>query len=137
MNSNGLYILKDGKSEDYTFDDGNTILCGVPGAFTPGCTNRHLPGFANNMDKLKGYKVVFMAVNDSYVMNEWNKLYGHPDIESVSDPLAIFSKGIGEDIDYGETFGIRWHRFALLIQDGEIVKKFKDPFIDGVLSEIC
>ena len=68
LETKGLYILKDGDYVPYTLPQGKVILCGVPGAFTPGCTKRHLPGFAKNLDKLDA-KVVFVAVNDSSVMN--------------------------------------------------------------------
>jgi len=54
----------------------------------------------------------------------------------VSDPLAVFSKRIKEDVDWGETFGVRCNRFAYLIENGELTKKFNDPFIEGVLEEL-
>jgi 2-Cys peroxiredoxin 5 len=119
--------------------DRKMIICGVPGAFTPGCTNHHLPGFAKGLDLLKPYgikKVIFFAVNDAMVMDAWNNIHGHPDIAAVSDPLAVFSKSIGEDVDFGESFGIRCNRCAYLIEDGELIHKFKDPFFDGVLEEL-
>ena len=114
-------------------------MCGVPGAFTPGCTNHHLPGFAENLDKLKELgieKVIFFAVNDAMVMDKWNELYGHPNIAAISDPLAVFSKSIGEDMDFGESFGVRCNRCAYLVENGELVHKFKDPFADGVIKEL-
>ena len=53
LETKGLYILKDDDYVPYNLPMGKVILCGVPGAFTPGCTKRHLPGFAKNLDKLK------------------------------------------------------------------------------------
>lgn len=132
LETKGLYILKDDDYVPYTLPQGKVILCGVPGAFTPGCTKRHLPGFAKNLDKLDA-KVVFVAVNDPSVMHEWNVLHGHPDIDAVADPLAVFSKSIGKDIDFGDYMGIRCKRYAMLIEDGEMVKEYDDPFIEGVL----
>jgi len=132
ISNNGLYILADGDYVKYDIPTGKVIICGVPGAFTPGCTNRHLPGFANNLDKLAA-KVIFVAVNDPSVMHEWNTLHGHPDIDAVADPLAVFSKSIGKDIDFGESMGIRCKRFAMLLQDGKFVKFYDDPFVEGVL----
>jgi len=132
ISNNGLYILADGNYVKYDIPTGKVIICGVPGAFTPGCTNRHLPGFANNLDKLAA-KVIFVAVNDPSVMHEWNTLHGHPDIDAVADPLAVFSKSIGKDIDFGESMGIRCKRFAMLLQDGKFVKFYDDPFVEGVL----
>ena len=134
INNKGLYILKDGDYVPYEIPMGKVIMCGVPGAFTPGCTKRHLPGFANNLDKLD-CKVIFIGVNDPSVMHEWNTIHGHKDIDAVADPLAVFSKSIGKDVDYGETMGIRCKRFAILLQDGEFVKEFKDPFVEGALND--
>ena len=134
INNKGLYILKDGDYAGYELPMGKVIVCGVPGAFTPGCTKRHLPGFASNLDTL-GCKVVFVSVNDPSVMHEWNVLHGHKDIDAVADPLAVFSKSIGKDIDYGSTMGIRCKRFAILLQDGVFVKEYDDPFVEGALND--
>ena len=134
INNKGLYIFKDNDYKPYEIPQGKVILCGVPGAFTSGCTNKHLPGYANNLEKL-GCKVVFVGVNDPSVMDAWNNLHGHKDIDAVEDPLAVFSKSIGKDVDYGETMGIRCKRFAILLQDGEFVKEFKDPFVEGALND--
>ena len=133
INNNGLCILNDGDYVPYKIPQGKVILCGVPGAFTPGCTKRHLPGFAKNLDKLDA-KIVFVAVNDPSVMHEWNVLFGHPNIDAVADPLAVFSKSIGKDIDFGDYMGIRCNRYAMLLQDGEFVKFYDDPFVEGVLE---
>lgn len=132
ISNNGLYILKDNDYVPYEIPSGKVILCGVPGAFTPGCTKRHLPGFAENLDNLDA-KVVFVSVNDPSVMHAWNELHGHPDIDAVADPLAVFSKSIGKDIDFGDSMGIRCKRYAMLLQDGNFVKFYEDPFVEGVL----
>ena len=131
INNKGLWILHEGDYVPYEIPQGKVILCGAPGAFTPGC-NKHLPGFADNLDKLDA-KVVFVAVHDPSVMHEWNVRYGHQDIDAVADPLAVFTKSIGKDIDFGEYMGIRCKRFAMLLQDGKFVKFYDDPFIGGVL----
>lgn len=139
MDTTGLFILKDKNIVPYKIQEKKVILCGVPGAFTPGCTNRHLPGFVDNLGKLKEKgieKVVFMAVNDAFVMDEWNKLYGDKQIDAVSDPIAEFSTRMNEKVDWGKQFGVRCNRFAYLIEDGQIVKKFDDPFIEGVMKEL-
>jgi len=139
MDTTGLFILKDKNIVPYEIKEKKVILCGVPGAFTPGCTNRHLPGFVDNLGKLKEKgieKVIFMAVNDAFVMDEWNKLYGDKQIDAVSDPIAEFSTRMNEKVDWGKQFGVRCNRFAYLIEDGQIVKKFDDPFIEGVMKEL-
>lgn len=136
LDTTGLFDID---FQPYKFNQGKIILCGVPGAFTPGCTNKHLPGFVDNLDNLKKLgidEIIFMAVNDGCVMHAWNTHNGHPDITVLADPLAVFTKSIGMDHDYGETMGIRCRRFALLIEDGKIVKEFKSPFVDGVMAEL-
>ena len=110
ISNKGLYVLSNDDYVPYKIPMGKVIICGVPGAFTPGCTKRHLPGFAKNLDKLDA-KVVFVAVNDPSVMHAWNVLYGHPHIDVVADPLAVFSKSIGKDIDFGDYMGTRCKRY--------------------------
>ena len=139
MDTTGLFILKDKNIVPYEIKEKKVILCGVDGAFAPGCTNRHLPGFVDNLGKLKEKgieKVIFMAVNDAFVMDEWNKLYGDKQIDAVSDPIAEFTTRMNEKVDWGKQFGVRCNRFAYLIEDGQIVKKFDDPFIEGVMKEL-
>ena len=140
IDSKGLYILKDNKVVPYNINDKlKIILCGIPGAFTNTCTNKHLPGFAEKLDKLKLFgvdKVIFVSVNDAYVMDVWNKQHGHSEIDSVSDPLAVFTKNLKKDVDWGDSFGVRSERYALLIENGSITKEFEDPFIDGVLYKL-
>lgn len=137
LNCNGLFMLSGDDVQPWQVSDEKTVLCGVPGAYTPGC-NKHLPGFAKNMDKLKliGIKnVVFMSVMDAFVLEAWNLQYGNPEIQMVSDPLAVFSKSINKDVDFGETFGIRCKRFALLIENGVIIKEYYNPWIEGVIED--
>ncbi len=139
MDTTGLFILKDKNIVPYEIKEKKVILCGVPGAFTPGCTNRHLPGFVDRLGELKEKgidKVIFMSVNDAFVMDEWNKLHGDKQIDAVSDPIAEFTTRMNEKVDWGKQFGVRCNRFAYLIEDGQIVKKFDDPFIEGVMKEL-
>tara|TARA_B100001057_G_scaffold245487_1_gene245818 strand:- start:6081 stop:6503 length:423 start_codon:yes stop_codon:yes gene_type:complete len=140
MEISALYYLKDGYIKPYEIDKNKKIIiCGIPGAFTGDCTFKHLPGFVNNLQYLKDKgidKVIFVGVNDAYVMHEWNNLHGHKDIDSVSDPIANFAKSIEKDIDWGPSFGVRSHRYAYLIENGEIVKEFLDPLIEGVKKEL-
>ena len=57
INTQGLFILKDDDIAPYDINDSKIILCGVPGAFTPGCTKKHLPGFAKRLDELKKHGI--------------------------------------------------------------------------------
>ena len=138
LDNGGLYIYKDNDFVSYEFKK-RVVLCGVPGAFTPGCTHKHLRGFKEKIEELENVgidKVVFMSVTDPCVMDEWNKIYGHEKIDAVADPLAVFTKQMGFEHDYGKTMGIRCHRFAILIDNGELIKEFKSPYIEGVLGEL-
>ena len=71
MDTTGLFILKDKNIVPYEIKEKKVILCGVPGAFTPGCTNRHLPGFVDNLGKLKEKgieKVIFMDLSMTHLL---------------------------------------------------------------------
>ena len=139
LNCKGLYAFKEGIIKPFELDNRKSIMCGIPGAFTEGCTKKHLPGFARNLNVLKEKgieKVYFVGNNDVYVMNEWNMQHGNPEITTISDPLAVFTKSMKKDENWGDSFGTRMSRFALLIENGEVVKEFKNPFIEGVLEEL-
>lgn len=137
VDTTGLF---DTNFEPFQFDPNKRyVMCGVPGAFTPGCTEKHLPGFVENLDELKKLgidQVIFMAVNDGCVMEAWNKHHGHPDIQMLADPMAVFTHHIGMQHDFGESMGVRCRRFAVLVENGEIVKEFKSPFYHGVMAEL-
>ena len=104
------------------------ILFGVPGAFTPTCSAKHLPSFVNSMDKVikKGIiKVICISVNDPYVMDAWGKSYNaHGKITMLGDSRGEFTKSIGAEIDlkFVKGLGIRSGRYTMLI-DGGILKK--------------
>lgn len=134
IDDTGLYILDNNNYIPYVIPHGKVIICGVPGAFTPTCTERHLRGFADNLDRL-AYKIIFISVNDPSVMHEWNRLYGHKDIDPVADPLAIFTKSIGQEIDLGESIGIRSKRYTMIVKDKKLIKYYENPFIEGVIDD--
>ena len=104
-----------------------TILFGLPGAFTPTCSQKHLPGFINASQKLKekGIKNVFcISVNDPFVMNAWGK---ENNVESkilmMGDPFLKFTKAIGADVDKSARgLGIRSNRYAMLVDDMKVIK---------------
>ena len=94
--------------------DKNVVLVGVPGAFTPTCHAQHLPGYIKNIDEFtqKGYSVIFMSVNDPFVMNAWGKENNVGDkILMMGDPFLNFTKAIGAEVDKsGRGLGIRSNR---------------------------
>lgn len=110
---------------DQLFGGKRVVLFSVPGAFTPTCDARHLPGFVQHAPdfKAKGVDTVAcMAVNDVFVMNAWAKDSGGADkIEFLSDGNADFAKAIGLTLD-GSGFGLgtRLQRFAMVVKDGVV-----------------
>lgn len=112
--------------------DKKVVLFAVPGAFTPGCSVRHLPGYITALEEIKGKKVDVVAVlafNDAWVMSAWGKANGIKDeILFLSDPETKFSKSIGWNL------GERTARYALIIDHGKIVYAEKEPGRDVTVS---
>jgi len=101
------------------------VVFSVPGAFTPTCSAKHLPGFIHHADKFfdKGVdRIVCMAVNDAFVMKEWGDQAGVGNkIMMLADGNADFTKALGLELDgSGFGMGIRSQRFALVINDGKV-----------------
>ena len=110
------------------FDDRKTVLFAVPGAFTPTCSEKHLPGFIARFDdfRSRGIEVVCMAVNDPFVMQAWGKSLDAPDgPQLVSDGNADLPRALGLEMDAsGYGMGIRARRFALYAEDGVVRQLF-------------
>eukprot|EP00043_Microstomoeca_roanoka_P017205 m.178857 g.178857 ORF g.178857 m.178857 type:complete len:184 (+) comp16598_c2_seq1:4641-5192(+) len=101
------------------------ILFGVPGAFTPGCSKTHLPGYVEKFDQLKskGVDVIAcMAVNDPFVMEAWGQKHGaNGKIRMLADTRADLTKALGVEMDATPALGnVRCRRFALIIEDNVI-----------------
>ncbi|GHC31513.1 peroxiredoxin [Aidingimonas halophila] len=100
------------------------VLFAVPGAFTPGCSNTHMPGFVINADKIFGKSVdtiACMAVNDAFVMDAWQKDQNARAFTMLADGNAEFARALGTDMDAsGGGMGTRSKRFALIANDGVI-----------------
>ncbi|GGB97989.1 peroxiredoxin [Marinobacterium zhoushanense] len=100
------------------------VLFAVPGAFTPGCTLTHLPGFVVNADKIKAKgvdSIVCTAVNDAFVMDAWGKSQNADEIIMAADGSAEFAKAIGLELDLTEGgLGIRSKRYAMIVNDCKV-----------------
>ncbi len=112
-------------STDDLFKGKKAVLFAVPGAFTPTCSNQHLPGFLHHAAdfKSKGVDVVACtAVNDVFVMDAWAKASGAKGtIAFLADGNGDFAKAVGLDLDgSGIGFGIRSKRYAMLIDNGAV-----------------
>jgi peroxiredoxin (alkyl hydroperoxide reductase subunit C) len=112
-------------STEELFGGKTVVLFGVPGAFTPTCSAKHLPGFVTQYDalKAKGADVVAcMAVNDAFVMAAWGKDQGVGDkVVMLADGSADFTRKLGLELDLtARGLGVRSQRFALIAKDGKV-----------------
>src|ERR1700680_2949276 len=112
-------------STDDIFKGKKVVLFAVPGAFTPTCSAKHMPGFVQNADALKAKGVdtiACIAVNDAFVMGAWGKEQGTGDkVTMLADGAAAFAKAIGLELDLN-TRGMGWRsqRYALIAEDGKV-----------------
>jgi peroxiredoxin len=116
------------KTTDEVFKGKKVALFAVPGAFTPTCSNIHVPSFLNNVGafKSKGVDTIAVtAVNDVFVMEEWKKATGSGGkIDFLADGNGDFAKAIDMTMDgSGGGLGTRSRRYSMLVEDG-VVKQF-------------
>ncbi|WP_293851396.1 peroxiredoxin [Steroidobacter sp.] len=121
-------ITKDGpqkvNAEEF-FKGRKVVLFSVPGAFTPTCDAKHLPGFVEKASELRGKGVdaiACIAVNDAFVMKAWGKSQNTDGkVDMLADGNADYTKALGLDMDAsGYGMGIRGQRFALVVDDGVV-----------------
>lgn len=110
------------------FSNKKVVLFAVPGAFTPTCSEKHLPGFVEHFDAFRerGIEVACMAVNDPFVMQAWGESQHVPDgLMMLSDGNGDFARALGLEMD-GTAFGMgmRSRRFALYAEDGVVKQLF-------------
>ena len=106
------------------FDGKKVVFFAVPGAFTPGCSMTHLPGYVANADKIKANgvdSIVCMSVNDAFVMGAWGKAQNAEEIIMLADGNGDFTDKIGLQLD-GRGFGLgtRSQRFAMIVENGTV-----------------
>ncbi|MFL6586915.1 MAG: peroxiredoxin [Luteimonas sp.] len=110
------------------FTGKQVVLFAVPGAFTPTCSEHHLPSFVEHFEtfRKRGIDVICIAVNDPFVMQAWGESVGVPDgLQMVSDGNGDLVKAMGLEMDasaYG--MGLRAKRFALYADDGVVKQLF-------------
>ena len=122
------HMTADGPAEITTeevFSGKTVILFALPGAFTPTCSAKHLPGYLQHVDAIKAKGVdaiACLSVNDAFVMDAWAKDQGVGDrVLMLADGLAAFTKAVGLDLDLSERgLGLRSKRYALRVEDGVV-----------------
>ncbi len=121
MDKDGMQTL----STDDIFKGKKVVLFALPGAFTPTCSAKHLPGFITNAGAIKGKGVdtiACLSVNDAFVMDAWGKAQNAGDnVLMLADGNADFSKAVGLTMDgTGYGMGIRASRYAMVVDDGVV-----------------
>lgn len=145
-----LNYLKDGVqavNSTELFARKKLLLFAVPGAFTPTCSAKHLPGFVDRFGDFRhrGIEVACLAVNDAFVMDAWAKNQDVPaDLHMLADGNGEFTRALGLELDAtGFGMGRRCKRFALYAEDGVVKKlwveapgEFKVSSAEHVLAEL-
>lgn len=122
------HLTADGMQEittDSLFKGKKTVLFSVPGAFTPTCSAKHLPGFVEQADALKAKgveEIVCTAVNDPFVMRAWGEKHGvEGKVTMLPDGMALLATALGLTQELsGPQLGVRGQRFALVAEDGVV-----------------
>ena len=144
-------MTKDGPANvttDELFKGKTVVLFSVPGAFTPTCDAKHLPGFVQLADQIRAKGVdtiACMAVNDVFVMNAWGKASGVGDkVVMLADGNGDYARALGLELDgKGYGMGMRGQRFAIIVRDGvasrvevEAPGQFKVSAAESILTHL-
>ncbi|MBW2268028.1 MAG: peroxiredoxin [Deltaproteobacteria bacterium] len=133
---------------DELFGGKKVVLFAVPGAFTPTCSNQHLPGFIAQAAEIRAKGVddiICISVNDAFVMDAWGKEHGAGDkVRMIADGNGDLSKALGLDFDgSGIGFGLRCQRFAAIVENGVVSKlaveapmKFEVSSAEAILTAL-
>ena len=105
------------------FDSKKVVVFALPGAFTPTCSQAHLPGFVVNADEFKKKGVdtiICLSVNDAFVMEAWGKDQNASEIMMLADGGAEFTRAIGLDMETATFGGVRSQRYAMVVDNGVV-----------------
>ncbi|MBF0130047.1 MAG: peroxiredoxin [Alphaproteobacteria bacterium] len=118
-------------TREQVFGGKRVVLFGVPGAFTPTCSARHLPGYVDHLREFKDRgvdTVACLAVNDPFVLDAWSHATQAQGILMLADGSAAFTIKLGLDVDASaHAMGIRSKRFAMVVEDGTVSRLFIEP----------
>ncbi len=119
------------------FEGKKVVLFAVPGAFTPTCSNAHLPEFITLADKIKakGVDAIYcVSVNDAFVMKAWGDSQNAQEITMLGDGDGSFTKSLGLDKDTASFGGIRSTRYAMIIENALVTGLFVEQDKEFVVS---
>jgi len=124
-------------TSDELFSGKKTVVFAVPGAFTPACSAKHLPGFIEKSDaiKAKGVDIIAcLSVNDVFVMGAWSKDQGADGkVKLLADGNADYVKALGLQLDAsGFGMGTRGERFAIVVDDGVVTQLHREAAASDV-----
>ena len=125
-----FFVMQDGRpsprSTQDLFGGKKVVLFAVPGAFTPLCSEQHLPGYVANADAIREQgvdSIVCTAVNDAFVMDAWGQDQQVGDMVMAADGNGAFAKALGLELDAtGFGLGVRLERYAMVVEDGTVTK---------------
>lgn len=121
---------------------GKVVLFGVPGAFTPGCSATHLPGYVAASAALKAAgasEIACVSVNDPFVMAAWGTAHGAGGkVRMLADTTGAFTKALGLDLDLTAALGgVRSKRFSALVVDGVVKALNVEPDNTGLTCSLA
>lgn len=124
------------------FASKKVVVFGVPGAFTPGCSATHLPGYVENIDTIKSKgvdEVVCVAVNDPFVMAAWGEKHGCTGkVRMLADTRGELAKALNLEIDLSPFLGnVRCKRFSMLVDDGTVTALQVEPDGTGLTCSLA
>ena len=127
-------------TSDDIFAGKTVIVFSLPGAFTPTCSSSHVPRYSQLEPYFKAHgidDIVCFSVNDTFVMNEWQKSQNADNINFIADGNVEFTEGMGLAVDKKDLgFGKRSWRYSMLVRDGVIEKMFIEPNKPGDPFEV-
>lgn len=113
------------------FDRQRVVLFALPGAFTPACSETHLPGYEGHYDAFREHgidRVICLSVNDVFVMFQWARAQGIEKVMMLPDGNGDFTRQMGMLVDRSaQGMGLRSWRYSMLVEDGEITALFSEP----------
>ena len=146
-----FYVMQDGRPSPRTcadlFDGKKVVLFAVPGAFTPLCSEQHLPGYVTHAEALreKGVdSIVCVSVNDAFVMDAWGADRDVGEVVMAADGNGDFARALGLEMDAtGFGLGVRSQRYAMVVEDGTVTRlaveepnKFETSKAEAILAAL-